>query len=146
MSDKGGTHLDYLSDIPIASGAVSNYEGMSALVGQDRRVYLGKSENCYLSWEGDAPAYYDNSDGSLQLVSDNIKIFHLLYGDGWPMSQRQMRCNRSFSKADYMEFASLRDGVLSHYRPLREITFAGRPFETPKAYRRLHRGQPAYVR
>ena len=35
MSDKGGTHLDYLSDIPIASGAVSNYEGMSALVGQD---------------------------------------------------------------------------------------------------------------
>lgn len=146
MSDKGGTNLDYLSDIPIASGAVSNYEGMSALIGQDGRVYLGKSENCYLSREGDAPAYYDNSDDSLQLLSDNIKIFHLLYGDGWPMSQRQMRCNRSFSKADYMEFASLRDGVLSHYRPLREITFAGRPFETPKAYRRLHRGQPAYAR
>ena len=45
--------MDYLSDIPIASGAVSNYEGMSALVGQDGRVYLGKSENCYLSREGD---------------------------------------------------------------------------------------------
>ena len=44
---------------------------MSALVGQDGRVYLGKTENCYLSREGDAPAYYDNSDGSLQLVSDN---------------------------------------------------------------------------
>ena len=66
--------MDYLSDIPIASGAISNYEGMSALVGQDGRVYLGKSENCYLSREGDAPAYYDNSDGSLQLISDNIKV------------------------------------------------------------------------
>ena len=69
--------MDYLSDIPIASGAVSNYEGMSALVGQDGRVYLGKSENCYLSREGDAPAYYDNSDGLIPEQMLQVLLFYL---------------------------------------------------------------------
>ncbi|MEI3297775.1 hypothetical protein [Dysosmobacter welbionis] len=64
---------------------------MIAMVGADHRVYLGKPENCYLSPEGDAPAYYDNSDHSLQLISDNIKMFHFLYSRDLPMSQREMR-------------------------------------------------------
>ena len=130
-----------MSVILIASAAASNFEGMDAMVGQDGLVYLGKRENYHASDGEGAPAYYDNSDGSLQLVSDNVRIFHLLYGEGWPIPQRQMRRERCFTKADYIEFASLRDGVLSHYPVIREVTFAGRPFVPPKAYRRMHRGQ-----
>ena len=40
MSDKGGTNLDYLSDIPIASGAVSNCEGYER---PDRSGWAGVS-------------------------------------------------------------------------------------------------------
>ena len=111
-----------MTDVFIASAAVSNYEGMDALVGQDGRVYLGRQENYFPSVEDGVPSYYDNSDNSLQLVSDNAKIFHLLYGEGWPLSQRQLRRERCFTKADYIEFASLRDGPLSRYRPIREVT------------------------
>jgi len=51
-----------MTDLAITSAIESNYQGMIAMVGADHRVYLGKPENCYLSPEGDAPAYYDNSD------------------------------------------------------------------------------------
>ena len=135
-----------MTEILISSAAVSNYEGMNALVGQDGRVYLGKVENYYPSIEDGIPARYDNADGSLQLISDNMKMFHFLYGEGWPMSQRQMRRERCFTKADYIEFASLRDGVLSRYCPIHEVTFAGKPFVPPKAYRRMHREQVARTR
>ena len=54
-----------MTDLAITSAIESNYQGMIAMVGADHRVYLGKPENCYLSPEGDAPAYYDNSDHSL---------------------------------------------------------------------------------
>ena len=96
-----------MAKILIASAAVSNYEGMDALVGHDGRVYLGRQENYFPSIEDGVPAYYDNSDNSLQLVSDNVRMFHLLYGEGWPLSQRQMRREHCFTKADYIEFASL---------------------------------------
>ena len=79
-----------MTDLAITSAIESNYQGMIAMVGADHRVYLGKPENCYLSPEGDAPAYYDNSDHSLQLISDNIKMFHFLYSRALPMSQREM--------------------------------------------------------
>ena len=135
-----------MAKILIASAAVSNYEGMDALVGHDGRVYLGRQENYFPSIADGVPAYYDNSDNSLQLVSDNVRMFHLLYGEGWPLSQRQMRRERCFTKADYIEFASLRDGLLSRYQTIREVTFAGKPFAPPKAYRRMHRERPAPVR
>ena len=135
-----------MAKILIASAAVSNYEGMDALVGHDGRVYLGRQENYFPSIADGVPAYYDNSDNSLQLVSDNVRMFHLLYGVGWPLSQRQMRRERCFTKADYIEFASLRDGLLSRYQPIREVTFAGKPFAPPKAYRRMHRERPAPTR
>ncbi len=135
-----------MTEVFIASAAVSNYEGMDALVGQDGRVYLGRRENYHSGIEDNTAAVYDNSDGSLQLISDNVRMFHFLYGEGWSLSQRQMRRERCFTKADYIEFASLRDGVLSRYRPIREVTFAGKPFAPPKAYRRMHRERPAPVR
>lgn len=128
-----------MKDIAITSAVASNYKGVIAMVGENGRVYLGKPENCYLSTQGDAPAYYDNSDHSLQLISDNVKIFHLLYSQDLPMSQSQMRRERRFTKADYIEFARLREGILSHYPLVREVTFAGKPFVPPKAYRRMHR-------
>ena len=44
-----------MTEILISSAAVSNYEGMNALVGQDGRVYLGKVENYYPSIEDGIP-------------------------------------------------------------------------------------------
>ena len=123
-----------MSEIQIASAGISNYEGMDALVDYAKRVYLGRRENYLPPTESGAPGWYDNSDGSLQFLSDNVKMFHFLYGDGWTLSQRQMRRERCFTKADYIEFAQLRDGVLSHYPMIREVTFAGQPFAPPKAY------------
>lgn len=135
-----------MSKIPITAAAISNYEGMDALVDQDDRVYLGKRENYHSCLGEETHAYYDDSDGSLQLISDNVKMFHFLYGEGWTLSQRQMRRERCFTKADYIEFASLRDGILSHYPMIREVTFAGKPFVPPKAYRRMHRAQYSRAR
>lgn len=132
-----------MSEILISSACHSNYEGMVALVDVDRRVYLGKRENYHPCHDSDRHAYYDNSDGTLQLISHNVKMYHFLYGEGWTLSQRQMRRNRAFTKADYMEFSSLRSGVLTKYRTIREVTFAGQPFVPPKAYQRLHRSKPS---
>lgn len=135
-----------MSEIPISSASISNYEGMDALVDDTGRVYLGKRENYHPNIGSDEPAYYDNSDGSLQFVSDSIKIYHLLYGEGFVLPQRQMRREHCFTKADYIEFAGLRDGVLSQYPLIREVTFAQQPFVPPKAYSRARRSQPVSVR
>ena len=135
-----------MPEVLITAAAISNYEGMDALVDLDDRVYLGKRENYHPCIGEETHAYYDDSDGSLQLISDNVKMFHFLYGEGWTLSQRQMRRQHCFTKADYIEFASLRDGVLSHYPLIREVTFSGQPFVPPKAYRRMHRGQRAAIR
>lgn len=135
-----------MNQIPITSAVISNYEGMDALVGGDGRVYLGRHENYRPGIGEDAAAYYDNSDDSLRHISDNVKIFHFLYGDGWVLSQRQLRREHCFTKADYIEFASLRDGALAQYRPIHEVTFAGRPFAPPKAYLRMYRQRPAKAR
>lgn len=136
-----------MSNIPIQSVSHSNYGNMLALVGKDHCVYLGKQENYHFdpSLE-EQKEWYDNTDGSLQLISDNVKIFHLLYGEGWPLSQRQLRREYCFSKRDYIEFARLRDGILSSYPLNREITFAGQPFIPPKCYKREQRRQTAPVR
>lgn len=134
-----------MSQVFIASASSSNYEGMLALVDEHDWVYLGKSER-YHPRPSPEWSFYDNSDGSLQFISGNVKMYHFLYGDGWPMSQRQMRRERCFTKADYIEYAGLRDGVLSRYPLIREVTFGGKPFVPPKAYRRTQRGRPAAVR
>lgn len=134
-----------MSQVFITSASSSNYEGMLALVDEHDRVYLGKSER-YHHRPSPEWSYYDNSDGSLQFISDNVKMYHFLYGEGWPLPQRQMRRERCFTKADYIEYAGLRDGVLSQYPLIREVTFAGRPFVPPKAYLRTRRPRPAAIR
>lgn len=135
-----------MSQIPISSASTSNYAGMDALVDYADRVYLGKRENYHPDTGGLELAHYDNSDGSLQFVSDNVKMYHFLYGEGFVLPQRQMRREHCFTKADYIEFAGLRDGVLSHYPLIREVTFAAQPFVPPKAYSRTRRSQPAPTR
>ena len=132
-----------MTDLAMPPAIESSAQGRMAMVGADHRVYRGKPENCSLSPEGDAPAYYDNSDHSLQLISDNIKMFHFLYSRDLPMSQREMCREKCFTKADYIEFASLREGVLPRYPRIREVPFAGKPFVPPKAHRRMHRSRRA---
>ena len=132
-----------MTKILIAAAVVSNYANMDVMIGTDGQVYLGRRENYHSRIGEDSPAYYDNSDGSLQLISSNEKMFSFLYGDGWTLSQRQMRREHCFTKADYIEFAGLRDGVLSKYQPVQEVTFAGKPFVPPKAYSRRKREQSA---
>ena len=135
-----------MSHILITSATHSNYEGMAAMIGQDGHVYLGRGENLHSGEQAGDLAYYDNSDGTLRHISDNVKMYHLLYGEGFGYSQRRMKREHWFTKADYIEFASLRDGVLSKVPLIREITFAGQPFVPPKAYRRMHRAQYAHTR
>lgn len=128
-----------MSMIPMSAAAISNYVGMDALVGVDDKVYLGKRENYHFAPSTPTEpgeAYYDDLDGSLQFISDNVTMFHFLYGEGWTLPQRQMRREHCFTKADYIEFAQLRDGVLTRYPLIHEVTFAGQPFVPPKAYRR----------
>ena len=107
-----------MTKILIAAAVVSNYANMDAMIGTDGQVYLGRRENYHSRIGEDSPAYYDNSDGSLQLISSTEKMFSFLYGDGWTLSQ-------------------------SKYQPVQEVTFAGKPFVPPKAYSRRKREQSA---
>ncbi len=135
-----------MSRIPIRTATTSNYKGMAAMIGEDGQVYLGRRENLHPGEHPEDPGFYDNVDGTLRHISNNVKMYHLLYGDGFGYSQQRMQREHWFTKADYMEFASLRDGILSRFPAVREITFAGRPFEQPREYRRLHREQYASAR
>ena len=128
-----------MSQILISSVVQSNYQGMIALVDKAQNVYLGKIDNYhftpYTPTDPDG-AYYDNTDGSLVFISDNVRMFHFLYGEGWPLPQEVMLHERCFRRQDYREFARLREGILAQYPLKREVTFAGRPFVPPKSHNR----------
>ena len=128
--------------VELQAAVISNYEGYVALCQFDRnkrwgqgveRVYLGKRENY------DNAGHYDNSDGSLIFVSDNIKMDRFLSGSGWVVSQQEMIDNGAFTPEDYAEFAALRAGLLSQFVEVREIKFeididkpgSGVPFQFP---------------
>lgn len=108
------------------SAAISNYKGMTAFVGYDDKLYLGKSEKYLFSDNGFA--YYDNSDKSLTYITDNLTLYPFLYGSGWVCSQHEMLDNGSFTKEVYAEFDRLQKGVLSQFEQIREIRFADKPF------------------
>ena len=117
----------------IRSAVHSNYAGMVAMLGADNRVYLGKEE-CY-HFEGEQPAYYDNSDGSLCFVTDRADMYYFLYGEGWAHTQEEM-LGRGLTADQYAEFARLQHGVLRQFEAQREIRFAGQPFQAPEDYLR----------
>lgn len=115
--------MGVVREVPIKSAVISNYEGMDALVGEDGRVYLGRRENYHSGIGEDTRAWYDNWDGSLQLISDNVKMFHFLYGDGWVLSQRQMRREHWFidlglagPKIDFIRPAFPYSGICQEFR------------------------------
>lgn len=117
----------------IRSAVHSNYAGMVAMLGADNRVYLGKEE-CY-HFEGEQPAYYDNSDGSLCFVTDRTDMYYFLYGEGWAHTQEEM-LERGLTADQYAEFARLQRGILRQFEAQREIRFAGLPFQAPGDYLR----------
>jgi len=119
-----------ISSVMTVSACRSNYAGMTAFVGADDKIYIGKSENYRYNYE--KPSFYDNSDNSLVFVSDNPKMYGFLYGDGWAKSQADMLKEGIFTGADYQEFARIQSEVLKAY-PYKdnftEIKFDGKPFD-----------------
>ena len=119
--------------VKLRSAVHSNYAGMVAMLGADNRVYLGKEERCH--YEDMQPVYYDNQDSSLCFVCDQPDMYYFLYGEGWAHTQAEM-LERGLTLRQYEDFARLRAGVLSQFAPIREILFAGQPFQTPENYLR----------
>lgn len=118
--------------VKIISACISNYEGMTALVDTEDRVYLGKSENYHFT--PGKEAYYDNEDNSLCFISNNDKIFSFLYSSGWVLSQKEML--QYFTMELYEEFDKLQNGVLKQFKRIQEITFNGKPFISPTELRK----------
>ena len=138
LSDKGKNTACYLDSVGwekmdkffdyvhTRSAAISNYKGMTAFVGCDDKLYLGKSENYIFGESGFA--YYDNGDKSLTYITDNLELYPFLYGSGWVCSQQEMIENGSFTKEIYAEYDRLQKGVLSQFEQIRTVKFAGEPF------------------
>ena len=138
LSDKGKNNAYYCDKagwekvdkffdyVHTRSAAISTYKGMTAFVGCDDKLYLGKSENYIFGESGFA--YYDNGDKSLTYITDNLELYPFLYGSGWVCSQQEMIENGSFTKEIYAEFDRLQKGVLSQFEQIRELKFADKPF------------------
>ena len=138
LSDKGKNTAYYLDSVGweqidkffdyvhTHSAAISNYKGMTAFVGYDNKLYLGKSEKYLFGDNGFA--YYDNSDKSLTYITDNLTLYPFLYGNGWVCSQQEMLDNGAFTKEIYAEYDRLQKGVLSQFEQIRELKFADKPF------------------
>ena len=131
------TEAPEFTGVHITSAALNNYKGLTAFLGKDGNVYLGKSERNLYNSEKKSLPFYNNSDNSLTFISDNKKMFSFLCGSGWVLSQSEMIENGAFTKSDYQEFAELQKGVLSKFEPIREITFNGEPFNYPDYNRNI---------
>lgn len=119
-------------NVIVQSASHSHYKGMDIFT-KDGQVFIGKELNY------DNHGNYDNSDNSLQFVSDNEKMFSMLSGTGWGLSQQEMIDNGAFTAEDYKEYATVREQLASQYEqeeePLFEIDIeekgSGVPFRYP---------------
>lgn len=119
-------------NVIVQSASHSHYKGMDIFT-KDGQVFIGKELNY------DNHGNYDNSDNSLQFVSDNEKMFSMLSGNGWVLSQQEMIDNGAFTAEDYKEYATVREQLASQYEqeeePLFEIDIeekgSGVPFRYP---------------
>lgn len=119
-------------NVIVQSASHSHYKGMDIFT-KDGQVFIGKKLNY------DNHGNYDNSDNSLQFVSDNEKMFSMLSGTGWVLSQQEMIDNGAFTAEDYKEYATVREQLASQYEqeeePLFEIDIeekgSGVPFRYP---------------
>jgi hypothetical protein len=119
-------------NVIVQSASHSHYKGMDIFT-KDGQVFIGKELNY------DNHGNYDNSDNSLQFVSDNEKMFSMLSGTGWVLSQQEMIDNGASTAEDYKEYATVREQLASQYEqeeePLFEIDIeekgSGVPFRYP---------------
>lgn len=119
-------------NVIVQSASHSHYKGMDIFT-KDGQVFIGKELNY------DNHGNYDNSDNSLRFVSDNEKMFSMLSGTGWVLSQQEMIDNGAFTAEDYKEYATVREQLASQYEqeeePLFEIDIeekgSGVPFRYP---------------
>lgn len=119
-------------NVIVQSASHSHYKGMDIFT-KDGQVFIGKELNY------DNHGNYDNSDNSLQFVSDNEKMFSMLSGTGWVLSQQEMIDNGAFTAEDYKEYATVREQLASQYEqeeePLFEVDIeekgSGVPFRYP---------------
>ncbi len=88
---------------------------MDAFVGADDKVYLGKRDNY------DNHGHYNNADDSLLHVSDDPKIFGLLYGEGLVISQEEALRQHVYTQETLAEFAALQAGLLSQFKQVKEF-------------------------
>lgn len=119
-------------NVIVQSASHSHYKGMDIFT-KDGQVFIGKELNY------DNHGNYDNSDNSLQFVSDNEKMFSMLSGTGWVLSQQEMIDNGAFTAEDYKEYATVREQLASQYEQEEEPLFkidieekgSGVPFRYP---------------
>lgn len=119
-------------NVIVQSASHSHYKGMDIFT-KDGQVFIGKELNY------DNHGNYDNSDNSLQFVSDNEKMFSMLSGTGWVLSQQEMIDNGAFTAEDYKEYATVREQLASQYEQEKELLFeidieekgSGVPFRYP---------------
>lgn len=119
-------------NVIVQSASRSHYKGMDIFT-KDGQVFIGKRLNY------DNHGNYDNSDNSLQFVSDNEKMFSMLSGTGWVLSQQEMIENGAFTAEDYKEYATVRERLASQYEQEAEPLFetdieekgSGVPFRYP---------------
>ena len=67
------TEAPEFTGVHITSAALNNYKGLTAFLGKDGNVYLGKSERNLYNSEKKSLPFYNNSDNSLTFISDNKK-------------------------------------------------------------------------
>ncbi|MDE7244255.1 MAG: ssDNA-binding domain-containing protein, partial [Oscillospiraceae bacterium] len=124
--------LQYDDFFTVRAASISNYtakDGMEldVFVGMDEKIYMGRRDHY------DNRGHYINQDKSLTYVSDNGKMFGLLYGEGYTETQAAMVEKGVFTQEDYAEFAALQADVLAQFEQKRAILFAGKPFQPPQA-------------
>ena len=107
-------------EITVVSAVKSNYEGMIACMSADNKIFLGKAENY------DNRGHFDNTDRSMVFVSDQPKVYSLLYGTGFVKTKQECLDNHIFSADTFAEYDRIKTGVLSQFHPIRE-QFFGEP-------------------
>jgi len=156
---------DYVTDEPVFTGesqdetvtvkinaaVISQYEGYDVLWQHDDSssdpsagsLYLGKRENY------DNRGNYDNTDNSLIFVTHNDKLFRLLEGSTYTMSQKMMVEEGGFSDDDYREYHDVCENLKGQLQQIRTTRFGadvskgtnGYPFRYPD-----YNGTPLYIR
>ncbi len=132
--------------VKINSAAYSQYKDYDVLCNGEignENVYLGKKENY------DNMGNYDNTDNSLILVSHNTKMFRLLQGPSYVLSQSEMENRGMFSEEDYKEYNDLCERFDGELEQVKTTTFSvdiekntsGYPFRYP-----YYKGNAMYQR